>query len=122
MGLWSKGIKRSVTGEVRLGEINEPKHKPGDKVKVKPYSWYIENRKFNFSNDIYIIPEHISGIEFTQEMSKFCDMTVTIDCVEYTDYGYYYGISEDEYGCYLWHDNMFQTHQKTRKEYLENKI
>ena len=122
MGLWSKGIKRSVTGESRLGEINEPKHKPGDKVKVKPYSWYIENRRPNFSNNLYIIPEHISGIEFIQEMSKFCDMTVTIDCVEYTDYGYYYLICEDERGCYMWHDNMFQTHQKTREEYLENKI
>ena len=76
------------------------KYKVGDKVRIKSFDWYNENKDYG-KGIIYF--EH--SFDFTESMSKYCGQIATITHIieKYDEYK----INLDQ-GYYAWTDKMFE--------------
>lgn len=76
------------------------KYKVGDKVRIKSFDWYNENKDYG-EGIIYF--EH--SFDFTESMSKYCGQIATITHIieKYDEYK----INLDQ-GYYAWTDKMFE--------------
>ena len=74
------------------------KHKTGDKVKIKSYQWYNDNKDSN--GDV-----HGCNITFNSAMSMYCGKEMTIE--EVHEEGQFYYLYED-IEAYIWTDDMFE--------------